>query len=165
MRRRPRRPWWSLAWGLKWGVSSLMRAVRRATCTSGLPVSPVPRACAETISALVVASIAFPWNWRFDLRWGWNGSNVRSTARWPETREIVPEPGLGPCRGGPSPPRRGDGRKSALLREPGLQAAHAFLQAAGILRGEAPAQPALRFRREGVAWRDAEARFRHQALG
>src|SRR5688572_6130780 len=57
MRSRPRRPWWSLACVLKWGVSSLMRAVSSATCTSGLPVSLAARALSLTTSALTEAAI------------------------------------------------------------------------------------------------------------
>src|SRR5690606_41734224 len=43
---------------LKCGVSSLMRAVSRATWTSGLPVSLAPRACCLTMSCLLMLANA-----------------------------------------------------------------------------------------------------------
>src|SRR5690606_17381676 len=54
MRSRPRREWWSLVCALKWPVSSLMRAVSKATWTSGDPVSPSVRWNCETISDLTI---------------------------------------------------------------------------------------------------------------
>ena len=58
MRSRPRREWWSLTCALKCGVSSLMRAVSSATWTSGEPVSLRARACAVTISVLLMLANA-----------------------------------------------------------------------------------------------------------
>src|SRR3954449_7445123 len=40
---RPRREWWSLLWVRRCSVSSLMRAVSSATCTSAEPVSSPDR--------------------------------------------------------------------------------------------------------------------------
>src|SRR6218665_140134 len=80
MRSRPRRPWWSFAWVLKCGVSSLMRAVSRATCTSGLPVSLAARAFALTTSALMEDAImSFLGRWAHRCT-GWAGLAVLTCA-------------------------------------------------------------------------------------
>src|SRR5918999_3171039 len=47
---RPRREWWSFLCVRRCSVSSLIRAVSRAICTSAEPVSPGERPCLETIS-------------------------------------------------------------------------------------------------------------------
>src|SRR6187551_2377525 len=41
----PRREWWSLLWVRRCSVSSLIRAVASAICTSAEPVSPSARPC------------------------------------------------------------------------------------------------------------------------
>ena len=48
----PRREWWSLRCSRRCSVSSLMRAVSRATWTSVEPVSSSPRPCLATMSRL-----------------------------------------------------------------------------------------------------------------
>lgn len=52
---------------LEVGVSSLIRAVSSATCTSGLPVSVALRALALTTSALIEDAIMF-YPFKSDLR-------------------------------------------------------------------------------------------------
>src|SRR4051812_29499882 len=108
-----------------------MRGGRSATCTSGLPGSPPLRALALATSALLMAVMRFPCL----------GCDLRGLLEWLPTCASRDAKPWNYTTGAVSLP---------LPLQPALEAAGTLFQPRQVLRCEAPPQPALRLRREGI---------------
>src|SRR5687768_8724917 len=74
---RPRREAWSCLWVFRCSVSSAMRCVRTATCTSADPVSPLERACSWMISLLASLVSVMVAGQGYQHLWGADGPHER----------------------------------------------------------------------------------------